>query len=235
MRVLVARPIDEARPYIEAIEAAGASAHSWAPFHAEPVRGDVPDLSDIDALAFTSRYAIREFAARSDDRALPVFVVGPQSEREAKVHDFTNVHPPCGSVAALADEIITRRIGALYYGRGQEIAHPLQKIMAAAGIGCREEILYRAPAATALPPLTGVNIALFFSPRGARIFSDLVQKQGLEAQLSGTKALCLGKGVLESLADLTWQDISVADSPDRVGMMKSLNRLLVGKDNERDE
>ena len=50
-----------------------------------------PDLSDVWALAFTSRNAVTAFAPLTPDRALPVFAVGDATAEAARAAGFADV------------------------------------------------------------------------------------------------------------------------------------------------
>ena len=116
--------------------------------------------------------------------------------------------------------------GRILYGRGEETAFPLAETLGAAGCAVSEIVLYRARAVKALPALGHFDAALFFSRRGVEIFHDIVEKQGLNANFSQIKALCLGEGMVEFLTLQGWQDIAVASSPDRHGMLTLMDTIL---------
>lgn len=226
MRVLITRPGSEARPYMEFVRTHGGEPVAYPLYRYESVAGAVPDLSKIEALVFTSARGIGEFCARCDERALPVYVVGPQSAAAAREAGFETIHSAPEGAADLVSVITHRQ---LFYGRGAEIAFPLADALRARGCAVREAVLYKTVPEQTILPLPGIDLAAFFSARACALFADMVKNQGLGAALSETKALCLGPGMVEFLSFLPWKAVCVAPRPDRAGMMSLIEEQITGR------
>lgn len=76
-----------------------------------------PDLTGVQALAFTSRNAVTVFAGRSGPPSVPVFAVGDTTAAAAREAGFADVRSAGGDLYALAALIRTE-------GAGLSILHP---------------------------------------------------------------------------------------------------------------
>lgn len=234
MRVVVTRTPDDALPYMEHVRALGGEPVCFPLFTIEPVADTLPDLSGVRSLIFTSRYGVERFAALEPERRWPVFTVGPQTAQAARQAGFSDIYiAPEGYAYSMVDAI-TPDNAPLFYGRARDAAFPVAAALAEKGVEVRESILYAARR-TALPPRwEGADIVLFFSARGARIFMEYVEKQGVSKELARTKALCLGAGMIESLSRVPWRAVEAAATPDRAGMLALLDKNMTSQDQDRE-
>ncbi len=228
MRILITRPIDDAKPLAEALRAAGHEVFLEPLIAIVPLAEAIPDLADIQALLFTSANGVRIFAAKSERRDLPVFCVGDGSAEAARREGFAEVKSAAGDVAALADLVIASldpQSGPLFHGAGTDLAGDLAGRLERAGFSLRRQALYRAPLAERLSPETlenlaqgAIDAALFFSPRTARHFTTLWREAGSPA-LRGIEALGLSPAILREIADLGWARAESAERPDLAAML----------------
>lgn len=219
MRVLVTRNEELAQPYVDAVAELGGAAIVQPLYHYRDVDAVLPDLSHYKALTFTSAQGVRRFAALSQVRDLPVFAVGPQTADEAQRCGFTTIHHAAGTGDDLA-RLLTPDHAPYLYGRAREISFPLAGHVPDVG----EIILYETVPAGDFAWQDGVDLVLFFSGRAARIFAQLAENKGFSGDLSRTKALCLGAGMVEFLSPLRWREICVCARPDRAGMIELLKK-----------
>lgn len=234
MHLLVTRPEPDAGRLRARLESMGHEA-TCAPLMEVRFRSGVaPDLSGVQALAFTSANGLRAFAALSGARALPVFAVGPATAEAARAEGFSDVRVAGGDVetlAALVAAELNAAAGTVFHAAGRHVAGDLAEALAQTGIAIRRQVLYEARAATALPaaavrvlsgepaPLGGV---LLFSPRSAELFERLAADAGLSDRLGTLRAYCLSPAVGRALTPRRWREIAVARVPDQTSLLALL-------------
>ena len=232
MRVLITRPRDDAERLAEALRPMGIEPLMEPLFQIDRTGGPKLDLDGVQALLVTSANGVRAFAARDDRRDLTVYAVGDASARAAAEVGFADVESASGDVAALA-RLVRRRLdpaqGAVFHAAGTRVAGDLAGMLEEAGFTYRRAVLYEARAADELSAATvqalkagTVDGALFFSPRTAACFVDLVRKGGLAAACERIIAFCLSPAVAAKANALTWREICVAAQPDQAALLAAV-------------
>jgi uroporphyrinogen-III synthase len=237
MRVLVTRPEEDARSLVAALEARGHEALVEPMLTIAPAEGaESPlDLTDIQALVFTSANGVRAFARLSEARNLPVFAVGDASAEAARAVGFETVESAGGDVADLARLLIARldpEDGALYQAAASRLAGDLLGALGEAGFTLRRAVLYEArPVADLSGTLRwelasgGLDAATFFSPRTAGTFVGLVEKLGLGETCAEVTALAFSEAVAAKLRALAWREVLVAERPNQEALLARLDGL----------
>ncbi|MEO5372700.1 MAG: uroporphyrinogen-III synthase [Alphaproteobacteria bacterium] len=232
VRALVTRPGEDAGTLAGLLAARGLEV-AFEPLLAIEILPQPVDLGGVQAILVTSANGARALAACTAERDLPVFAVGDASARAARALGFTSVDSADGDVAALA-ALVTRRLrpeaGALFQAAGSVVAGDLGGDLARAGFAVRKVRLYEARTATALSPATatllrqgGLDLALFYSPRTAATFVDLVRRVGLENGVASISAYCLSEAVRSTLVALPWRIARVAVRPDQEALLALLD------------
>jgi uroporphyrinogen-III synthase len=215
MRILVTRPEPDASHEAAALAARGHEA-LLAPLLAIEFRGDVPlQLEGAQALLATSRNALRALAAHrelGEALKLPLFAVGEATARQAQELGFSDVTGGPGTSAALAKLVageLKPEQGPLVHLAGETLAFDLQSALQAQGFIVRQKVLYRAVPAAEFPPEAlrllrcgKLDGAILMSPRTARIFADLLARQGAVTQAKSLVCYCLSEAVAEMVAPL---------------------------------
>lgn len=193
-------------------------------------------LDGVGAVLFTSANGVRSFVRQSDRRNLTVYAVGANTGAEARTSDFDDVQVAGGDVDALADFIAGHRKpsdGALLHVAGSERAGDLAEMLRQRGYSVDRRVLYDAVVAESLPDAVvqalddgTIDAVALFSPRTARIVCDLVAKAGRQDAASGLKALCLSANVAEAAKTVDWQEIVVAEAPDRASLLQAVRLAL---------
>ncbi len=184
--------------------------------------GDI-DLAGVGALAFTSANAVRAFAARSAERAMPVFAVGEASAAAARQAGFTEVASAEGDVDALAALIAERRpAGRLLHPGAVEPAGDLTGALAAKGLSAVALALYET---TATPPDEAVLAAfthsyavLVHSPKAARLLAQLLARR----PAPWLRALALSAAVAAPLRGFALAQLEAAALPTEDALLKLL-------------
>jgi uroporphyrinogen-III synthase len=228
MHALITRPLEDAKPLAELLAGRGVECTVEPLLEIAPHPEATIDLDGVQALLFTSANGVRAFAAKSSRRDLKVLTVGDGSATVAREAGFNDVTAAAGDVEALAALAVAKldpKAGPLFHGAASVLAGDLQGRLEAAGFSLRRVVLYEAKTATALShetrmnlALGGVDMVLLFSPRTARTFAELWRAADAPS-LGKTTALCLSAAVAREIADLGWQRIETAASPDQPAML----------------
>ena len=234
MRVLITRPEEDARGLAEKLSAMGIESRI-EPLMTITDTGEAPSLSGVAALLFTSANGVRAFARASDVRDVSVLAVGDATARAAQTAGFAGVETAGGDVHALAALVKKTRNpadGALLHVAGTQVAGDLAGLLSDAGFTCHRAVLYEAQAATGLSAETASALAdgvfagvLFYSPRTASLFADLVG--GEVGALAKMTAYCLSDAVAEKASALGWGRVAVASTPDETALLEILAKDAV--------
>lgn len=223
MRVLVTRPAPDGDALSLRLRTAGHQVIAAPLLTIQFEDVGAPDLAAFQAILLTSANGARALARLTDDRALPVLTVGDATARAAREAGFGDVRVADGDVetlAALAQSELDPMAKPLLHVAGSVVAGDLKGALDSAGFTVTRLVAYRAEAATGLTDEAldafregAIDLALFYSPRTARIFSDLAQSADIESALQTVTAGCLSGAVRDALQSLPWKRIVVAGEP----------------------
>jgi uroporphyrinogen-III synthase len=223
MRVLVTRPLGDAEETATKLIALGHEA-IVAPLLDITFRdGPALVLDGVQAILATSANGVRGLARRTPRRDIALLAVGAHSAATAHDFGFRDVRHANGDAAALVDLVVARCVpekGELLHVSGSETRGDIGSRLAERGFRVRKEILYDAIAAISLPrpaaeALSGgaLDAALFFSPRTARVFSDLVTRSGLAPACAKILGLAISEAAAAELRPLPFRDVRTAARP----------------------
>jgi uroporphyrinogen-III synthase len=228
MRILITRPIEDAKPLADALEERGIEVLIEPLLEIRHLADAEIDLDGVQALLFTSANGVRAFAALSPRRDVKVFTVGDGSADAARQAGFSNVESAKGDVEALAALVVDRLKagdGILFHAAGTVTAGDLKTRLEGLGYQVRRAQLYEARIATTLSTETranltlgGVDAILMFSPRTAGTFAQLWRDAG-SPSLGRIQALCLSAAVAREVGNLGWAGVEIADRPDLPSML----------------
>src|SRR5688500_2249118 len=228
MRILITRPIEDAKPLADALAERGIEVLIEPLLEIRHLEDAEIDLTGVQALLFTSANGVRAFAALSPRRDLRVFTVGDGSADAARQAGFPNVESAKGDVEALAALVVDRlkvEDGVLFHAAGTVTAGDLKTRLEGLGYQVRRAQLYEAKIATALSTETranltlgGIDAVLLFSPRTAATSAELWQAAG-SSSLARIHALCLSAAVAREIGNLGWAGVEIADRPDLPSML----------------
>jgi uroporphyrinogen-III synthase len=234
--IVILRSPDECEEIEAAIKDRG-----FEPLAHEILKVDILDtsFSEIEEdtpLIFTSANAVRAFIRSSDKRQMPVYTVGRNTADEARSFGFQNVECAFGTAAELVDLLTgPGRVHAKppLYIRAETISQDMKTLCSARGLAINEAVAYRSTPVEKLgiellkkADSRQIAAIMFFSARGAQVFSDLIQQYDRALRMTPIKALCIGDGMIHSLSVLPFSEVKVASTPDRHGMIKLLDQLL---------
>ena len=148
MRFLVTRPQPDCRSTADKLRAAGHVADEAPVLLFRPDPPEKFDLSQVSALALTSRRAVDVLAAHSqvqDLRKLPVFTVGDKTAAACRRAGFSEVLSAAGDVSALTQLILRHRDrldgGTVLYPVAQERSGSLESDLVQNGVSCHVPVV----------------------------------------------------------------------------------------------
>lgn len=236
MRVLLTRPAHDAEVLAERLTAAGHEVILAPLLRIAYLAGPTIDLNSIAAVLLTSANGARALANRTAARDVAVFAVGDATARTARDLGFTNVTSAQGDVGDLI-ALVRRALAPcrLLHVAASVSAGDLAEKLGEAGFTVERMIAYEARPADVLPAAAAqalragnVDAALFYSPRTARIFVDLVRQAGLEHTLIEVTAAALSDAVAATLQSLCWRRIVIAKEPTEAALLSAIG-LNVGE------
>lgn len=179
----------------------------------------IPDLTGIDAVAFTSRNGVSAFAALSPDRSRPVLAVGDATAQAAREAGFSNVRSAAGDIHALAALIRSE-------GSGLSILHP----HAVQPAGDLTAEVGRAARIVSLPVYEAIitnsaapndwAVVLLHSPRAAQALAGRLSPEAANHRI----AVTLSRAVAAPLLGLPFSEIRIAATPDENALLTALGK-----------
>jgi uroporphyrinogen-III synthase len=232
MRVLVTRPHDDAAETAAKLKALGHEVLIAPLLEIQFRAGAELALDGVQAVLITSANGIRALARRTNRRDVDILGVGAQSAETARQLGFACVNHADGDAEALANLAIATlkpENGALFHAAGAETRGRLAETLQAQGFDVRSETLYDAVAARALPSTAqaalaqgAIDAALFFSPRTAQIFAEIVAREGLAESCRALSAVCISRAAADALQSLSFRAVQTASHPDQAALLALL-------------
>lgn len=178
-----------------------------------------PDLTGIDALAFTSRNGVASFAARAPDRSRPVFAVGDATAEAAREAGFADIRSADGDLLALAALIRAEATGLAILH--PSAAEPAGDLAALVGDAARIAPLavYEALETEAAAP-EAWDAVLIHSPRAACALAARLPSDTVTDRI----AVAISAAAVEPLAPLGFAEIRVAETPTETSLLATLGK-----------
>lgn len=228
--ILVTRPIDEANLTAEKLELAGHRVVLAPMLKVEPVSFEIPD--ENRSIIITSKNGARMGLSNIGNKARPIFAVGDKTADEARALGFTNITVGPGTARKMVPMLLeagiseTRKYTHLC---GNALAYNICDVLAGEGLDAENTITYQTRGQRSLG--VGVqealnegeiDIALFYSPRTATIFEEVVADYGRSDWLNNMDALCLSTRVADNLLG-PWRSKSYAVIPTEKAMFSLID------------
>ncbi|MBL41732.1 MAG: hypothetical protein CMM49_03615 [Rhodospirillaceae bacterium] len=195
----------------------------------------LPDIKEFKYILTSSRNGIRTFAKNFTERELTLYVVGEGSAQEAKNQGFKNIIVGNNSMSELCKNInstLNKNSGKLLYVSGVYQNYDVTRYLRFNGYRIENLVLYD------LNPISYlsegvlkkledgiINGVLFFSPRSAIIFSDLLKKARKDNIAEQLRAFCLSKKIAEKVNKLNWKMTYVSATSNKASLIDLLSYL----------
>jgi uroporphyrinogen-III synthase len=160
--------------------------------------------------------------------------VGAATAAAARAAGFHDIVEGKSSVEDLARLIVARcppSAGAVVHVSGSVVARDLAALIAPSGIRLTRAVVYESIQARELRPETRKRLAdgeiaaaLFFSPRSAQAFVNLVDGAGLAASMASVVALALSPAVADALS-LPFARVVTAARPTTDALLERLAEI----------
>ena len=239
MRVLITRPRDEAEALAGRVAALGFVPMIDPMIEIRTLADATIDHRSAQAVVFTSANGVRALAGIPSGAAFPrdrvAFAVGAATSAAARAAGFAAVVEGPGTVEELARLIADRcrpSQGTILHVSGSIVARELAPLLAKTGLTVNRAVLYESVQATQLQRETRdafahgtIGAALFFSPRTALTFVNLVTDAGLAGTMRSVVALALSTAVADVLAPLAFARIMTTARPTTDALLESLATL----------
>jgi len=224
VRLLLTRPEPDAQRTATVLRAQGHDVIIAPLLRIAPVADAQIGAGPWAAILITSANAVSAVVAHARAaqlRALPVFAVGRRSADAMAAAGFADVTAADGNASDLARLVAARMrpTAPLLYLAGEDRAGDLAGDLRAHGFAVETAAIYRAVAASSLPPEAadalagGIDGVLHFSRRSAEVFVEAARAAGvLEGALQAVQ-FCLSAPIAEPLARAGAADIRVAERP----------------------
>lgn len=232
MRYLITRPQADAEPLALAVRALGHEAAIDSMLSITHLDDVELELDGVQAIMVTSANGVRAYADVSLNRRIPIYAVGEASAAVARELGFRRVHAASGDVGALAAFVagaLTPANGILMHVSGTVVARDLKSLLMEHGFNVFRVRLYESEPAVKFSDATKNAIrtgqldgVLFYSPRTAQIFTDLVIDSRLTEDCRKMRAFCLSEAVAEVAEKLPWRAVRVATEPSQSAMLALL-------------
>ena len=194
------------------------------------------DPANVQAVLCTSANGVRALARITRERDRPLLAVGDATASRARAEGFTNVASAGGDITDLVRLAVMRlrpQGGRLLHIAGEVVAGDLSAALRAQGFSSERIVLYDARpvgafSESAIGALCSgeIDFAVFFSPRTAAIFVELVNGAGLAACCRTIRALSISPAADAALARLSWRDRYAAEKPSQAALLDQLDRIL---------
>ncbi len=190
-----------------------------------PSSNTVPLPADTGGLVFTSRNAVRIFAASNARRDLTAWCVGNRTADTAHAAGFERVQNAQGDVIALVALIASASVsGGLVYLRASDVSADLAGLLAARGVSLHSQVIYRAepgdPAPddiTALLRAGSIGTVAVWSRRAATLLAGhFAENPGWPR--SAIDAVAISHRAAHPLESLEFGNISVSSEPTGAAM-----------------
>lgn len=243
MRALVTRPREESEDLAAALAARAIETlvEPLIEIHYRTPEG--LDLAGVQAVLCTSANGVRALARASGERGIPLLAVGDATAARARAEGFHRVESAGGDVgelARLAGAQLRPQDGTLLHIAGDVVAGDLLGLLQTQGFVAERRVLYEARAVAALSPWAvsglrsgAITFALFFSPRTAAVFVELVAGAGVTESCAQITALSISAATDAALALLPWYDRRTALRPNQPALLDTLDRTLDEMRNNR--
>lgn len=181
-----------------------------------------PDLTGIDALAFTSRNAVTAFTENVHHTAFPVFAVGDATADAARTAGFTDVRSADGDLHALAALIRKEGVGLSILHPGA--AEPAGDLAALVGDVIRVTTLAIYEVfETVVPAPDDWDAVLIHSPRAARALASRISPDAAKGRI----ACAISSAAAAALTTLPFVEIRIAATPTEAGLLATLGKPQV--------
>ena len=195
--------------------------------------GHLPDISDFQALLFTSVNGVQTFTAMGGTTIVRCYCVGTRTAKAARdaVLNAISADGAAAELIALVAGDLTPAEGALLHIRGEQTAGDIAGNLSGHGFTVHEAVLYRQDTcdlnAEAVQALANgeVDGLPLYSPLSARRLAEVLT-ENTDWPKQNLSALCISENVAAEVRNLSPGRIEVAVEPNGTEMLALIGRFL---------
>ncbi len=233
MHLLVTRPLDDAAETAAALRGRGHTVSLSPLFDIQFIKDHDTLPPRLGAVIFTSRNSVRAYCESHANRNLMAYCVGNATARTASEYGFKNLHSADGAARDLlaliqnswkSDNVMLLRVAS------DTTPDILDRILKDSGFHLDRRMLYTTPAVSSFTPETlgllrrgELDGVLFFSPRTATVFCDLLVKASLTEACRNMTAWCISDETGKALSDMHFERIAVAAKPNQGSLLSLID------------
>jgi uroporphyrinogen-III synthase len=231
MNILITRPLIDAEDLMGKFFSLGHKIIHIPTLKISSAKTKPIDVSQYNALIFTSANAIRNLKVTKEDKSKLCFCVGSITEKIARMSGYNNTISAGGTVNALKNLIISsnqiNEKSKIAYFCGDNISYDLNLELKREGIKTNKIINYTSEKITELnkenkkiifshPP----DIIFVYSARSAASFVEIVKKYSLYPLMTGSKVMCISKKVADIFTINNWKKVKIFNPGDELSQLE---------------
>ena len=220
MNILITRPLIDSEDLMGKLFSLGHKIIHVPTLKISSVKKESIDISQYDALIFTSANAVRNLKVLNKDKNKLCFCVGSITEKIARQLGYQNTLSAGGTVNALKNLIINseqiNEKSRLAYFCGDNVAYDLDLELKKEGLKINSIINYKSEKITDLNDQNKTiitnhapDIIFVYSLRSGESFLEIVKNHSLYPLMTGSKVMCISEKVASVFKSDGWKKVEV--------------------------
>ena len=233
--LLILRQRDDAKILASDLKNIGLSSSVYPIFEFVEFAPKLPRINDFSYIITSSKNGIRAFAKKFSCRDVCMYVVGEGSAEEAYKKGFTNIRLGNNNIIELCEQIksdLSQSGANLLYVCGENQKYDVVTALGFNGLNVEKLVLYDFIPISSLSEgvlkkiENGIiNGVLFFSPRSAAIFLNLLKKAGKDNLTEELRAFCISRDIAKEVNRLNWKMSYVSTTSTKSSLIELLSYL----------
>ena len=220
MNILITRPLIDSEDLMGKLFSLGHKIIHVPTLKISSVKKESIDISQYDALIFTSANAVRNLKVLNTDKNKLCFCVGSITEKIARQLGYQNTLSAGGTVNALKNLIINseqiNEKSRLAYFCGDNVAYDLDLELKKEGLKINSIINYKSEKITDLNDQNKTiitnhapDIIFVYSLRSGESFLEIVKNYSLYPLMTGSKVMCISEKVANVFKSDGWKKVEI--------------------------
>ncbi len=220
MNILITRPLIDSEDLMGKLFSLGHKIIHVPTLKISSVKKESIDISQYDALIFTSANAVRNLKVLNKDKNKLCFCVGSITEKIARQLGYQNTLSAGGTVNALKNLIISseqiNEKSRLAYFCGDNVAYDLDLELKKEGLKINSIINYKSEKITDLNDQNKTiitnhapDIIFVYSLRSGESFLEIVKNYSLYPLMTGSKVMCISEKVANVFKSDGWKKVEI--------------------------
>ena len=220
MNILITRPLIDSEDLMGKLFSLGHKIIHVPTLKISSVKKESIDISQYDALIFTSANAVRNLKVLNKDKNKLCFCVGSITEKIARQLGYQNTLSAGGTVNALKNLIINseqiNEKSRLAYFCGDNVAYDLDLELKKEGLKINSIINYKSEKITDLNDQNkkiisshSPDIIFVYSVRSGESFIEITRNHSLYPLMTGSKVMCISDKIASLFKSDGWKKVEV--------------------------